>query len=515
MRKPCEGHTVSVVEKCLFVLFGKHEDDHGHSVCPPMQMLNTETMVLSSPSIEQDSRHPDAQLPDEREGHTATVVGRRIFIFGGTWTDEDDTTIYMNDLHVLDAGMFTWNRPNASGTPPIEREGHSAVAVGARIIIFGGTWVDDEDQSHYLNDLHVLHAENMAWSFGQCSGDAPIQREGHTASLVGLYMVVFGGAGLDADERPVNLNDVHLLETAQLAWSRPNVTGKVPQERRYHSASVVDQRLLIFGGQYYDASADLHFECDNAVCAFDLETLLWSSVAVDSAMPLRRACHAAGVVSKRVYLIGGRYWDVAEDDYIFLNDIQVLDTQPSSTRVADWQLYVNNPHLSDLTIIVRGVRVHAHRVVLAARCAYFRGMFESGMKEATQSEVAIDDISYEVFLALLEHLYTDRVEIASESALELFAAADFLGIEQLKMLCMARIEAELEARTVCHTLFVADKHSAAPLKDVCVSFIVEHFKEVHSTEGFHELSRNLLALVHAGVAARLDRGSQVAPANLN
>jgi len=34
-RKPCEGHTVSVVDTSLFVLFGKHEDDCGNVVCPP------------------------------------------------------------------------------------------------------------------------------------------------------------------------------------------------------------------------------------------------------------------------------------------------------------------------------------------------------------------------------------------------------------------------------------------------------------------------------------------------
>ncbi len=42
--------------------------------------------------------------------------------------------------------------------------------------------------------------------------------------------------------------------------------------------------------------------------------------------PLRRACHAAGVVGSRVFLVGGRYWDVKEDDYIFLNDIQASVT---------------------------------------------------------------------------------------------------------------------------------------------------------------------------------------------
>ena len=122
---------------------------------------------------------------------------------------------------------------------------------------------------------------------------------------------------------------------------------------------------------------------------------------------------------------------------------------------------------------VGGSSVHAHRVVLAARCSYFRGMFESGMREALQSESTLSDISHPVFMAVtdrapphshgahrspsavfpahgaplqaaghracvrawaaqvLEHLYTDAVEISSEIALELFAAADFLGVEQV------------------------------------------------------------------------------------
>jgi N-acetylneuraminic acid mutarotase len=214
MRKPCEGHTVSVVDRSLYILFGKHEDDHNNCVCPPMQVLDTETMALSSP--------PTDCEPKEREGHTATVVGQLIFIFGGTWTNDEVRTEYMNDLHVLDVRTLTWSLPVTSGCPPIKREGHTAVAVETRLFIFGGTWVDDEDQSHDLNDLHLLDVETMpmGWSVGVCSGKPPSQREGHTSSVVGAQIVVFGGAGLDVEEgREAAYAMAYDAATRNVLWS--------------------------------------------------------------------------------------------------------------------------------------------------------------------------------------------------------------------------------------------------------------------------------------------------------
>ena len=126
---------------------------------------------------------------------------------------------------------------------------------------------------------------------------------------------------------------------------------------------------------------------------------------------------------------------------------------------------------------------------------------------------------------MLEHLYTDAVEISSEIALELFAAADFLGVEQLKLMTVrrprhtpeaqipvltvpiappepphgvcavqvAKIEAELSTANVCHTLTVADNHSASQLKETCIAFIVMHFKEVRHA---HPLMRILSCAWH-------------------
>ena len=107
----------------------------------------------------------------------------------------------------------------------------------------------------------------------------------------------------------------------------------------------------------------------------------------------------------------------------------------------------------------------------------------------------------------------------------LFAAADFLGVEQLKLMTVrrprhtpeaqipvltvpiappepphgvcavqvAKIEAELSTANVCHTLTVADNHSASQLKETCIAFIVMHFKEVRHA---HPLMRILSCAWH-------------------
>lgn len=45
--------------------------------------------------------------PEAREGHSAALVGKRLFIFGGCGKSADNNEeIYYSDLYVLNTGMF-------------------------------------------------------------------------------------------------------------------------------------------------------------------------------------------------------------------------------------------------------------------------------------------------------------------------------------------------------------------------------------------------------------------------
>lgn len=50
----------------------------------------------------------------------------------------------------------TWILPNLYGEGPEAREGHSAVLVGKRLFIFGGCGKSETNEEKYYNDTYIL-----------------------------------------------------------------------------------------------------------------------------------------------------------------------------------------------------------------------------------------------------------------------------------------------------------------------------------------------------------------------
>ena len=65
---------------------------------------------------------------------------------------------------------------------------------------------------------------------------------------------------------------------------------------------------------------------------------------------------------------------------------------------------------SDVTFIVQETRFPAHRIVLAARCKFFKVLLFGDMREAKpDAEIPILDATPDSFRALLEYIYSGRV----------------------------------------------------------------------------------------------------------
>uniref|UniRef100_A0A8C6ZYE8 BTB domain containing 19 n=1 Tax=Nothoprocta perdicaria TaxID=30464 RepID=A0A8C6ZYE8_NOTPE len=97
---------------------------------------------------------------------------------------------------------------------------------------------------------------------------------------------------------------------------------------------------------------------------------------------------------------------------------------------------LNNPQFSDVTFVVGRERreVFAHRCVLACRCQAFRGMLSAAGGPAPRAPLVLGNVQPDVFLAVIEFLYTNCVTLDSHIAAVTYGQGD------LQQHCLAFIE---------------------------------------------------------------------------
>uniref|UniRef100_UPI00398ED124 BTB/POZ domain-containing protein 19-like n=1 Tax=Pristiophorus japonicus TaxID=55135 RepID=UPI00398ED124 len=168
---------------------------------------------------------------------------------------------------------------------------------------------------------------------------------------------------------------------------------------------------------------------------------------------------------------------------------------------ADMRKMINAPELSDVKFIVGEERkvVYAHRCILAYRCEAFSTMFAKQLLSCDAKEADIpfvlSDVQPDVFLAVVEFLYTNCVILSSKIALDVLTSAVEYGLDDLQKLCVDYISSTLTVESACEALQAAVTYRQTDMKDKCLAFIENHTKSIVKTQGFHELSDSALLAI--------------------
>jgi N-acetylneuraminic acid mutarotase len=199
----------------------------------------------------------DSNVPDERNGHTATEIDGLVYVFGG-WNQ----VAYYNDLWSFDTAALinggntgSWVSYTLS-TKPAPRDGHTGVDFGGDLVIFGGfshntqggtnAWTNCKnasDDCKWFNDLWFFNTVKNTWKQASPSGSKPAPRHMHSADVIGDRMLVFGGASQQGD-----LNDLWSYQFSRNEWVQLQPSGVLPQPRNSHVAGVIGGVLYIYGG---------------------------------------------------------------------------------------------------------------------------------------------------------------------------------------------------------------------------------------------------------------------------
>jgi N-acetylneuraminic acid mutarotase len=107
-------------------------------------------------------------------GHSCNLKDSFLIVFGGFTKGKYTNSIYTYNLAKLD-----WDKilPMEGSPMPEGRIGHASCIVGDYLYIFGGKGLDDK----YLNDIWRFSFQNKKWEEIKPSSEIPKPRSGHTA----------------------------------------------------------------------------------------------------------------------------------------------------------------------------------------------------------------------------------------------------------------------------------------------------------------------------------------------
>ncbi|XP_017477425.1 PREDICTED: kelch domain-containing protein 3 [Rhagoletis zephyria] len=299
-------------------------DDYRLNECIDVHVLNTNTLRWAVVPLKRDEnglplKYPE--VPFQRYGHTAVAYGDKVYMWGGR-NDEQ----LCNVLYCFDPQTMSWFRPEVKGAIPGARDGHSACVVDHCMYIFGG-FVDEINE--FSCDVHCLDFRTMEWRYVQTFGAPPSFRDFHSAASIYGRMYIFGGRGDKHSpyhsQEEMYCPEIVFLDMKTKMWHRPSTTGKIPVGRRSHSMFIYNGLIYIFGG--YNGLLDQHF---NDFYTFDPKSNCWNLIKPFGRPPTARRRQVCIVKDTHMFLFGGTSPDPQNSNQLIdNNDTHLLDFQPT------------------------------------------------------------------------------------------------------------------------------------------------------------------------------------------
>ncbi|GBG28993.1 RING finger protein B [Hondaea fermentalgiana] len=399
------NHSSALVGEKLYI-FGGWD---GRQRLNDIHILDTETLVWSSPKIH-------GHAPSPRAGMTFTCMRDKIYLFGGSGPQ----ALCYKDLQVFDPQTNTWllvtegrddakdmaveiekaypnmhrseQKGSSGATATSGASGYGASGYGASGYGASGygaslsNWAKHDDSNDSLPGLSVMADDGESYSDGSSSRDySPAaqershyrhhqqhyhQQQQHQQQQREQHMSV-SPSSCKMRQSSENPNSVSLHADMY-------VVGKGPSERAGHTATLVGNKLIIFGGSCVD-----EYLQDMAMLEVDEAPVV--------------------LVEKN----GGP-----------LNRLQ-----------NKLRSFLDSPLFSDVTFIVEGRKLRASKLALALTSERFEKMFcprEDGthFKEAEERDICINDVPYDVFRLMIEYLYTGELKLPFSNAQVLGTAQD-------------------------------------------------------------------------------------------
>lgn len=149
--------------------------------------------------------------------------------------------------------------------------------------------------------------------------------------------------------------------------------------------------------------------------------------------------------------------------------------------------------IPDVALLVEGERFYVNRKQLALQSPYFRALFFGNGIESSKRKVCIKGVDLQHFRVLMEHSRTFRLALNRENVQGILEAADFLQLEQARLLCCKFLERELHISNCLGMMAYAWRLGCNQLHQAARQVALSHFPAILAEEDFLTLPKETVA----------------------
>jgi BTB/POZ domain/Kelch motif/Galactose oxidase, central domain len=522
---PRQYHTASFVENSMFI-FGGYD---GTNWLRDLVVLDTSTYKWSYPKTSGD-------VPTGREGHVMMSYNNSLYIHGG-W---DGGSI--GDIYKIDISTLIWERINITGEKPLLC-GHTSTQISSQVYLFGGF-----DGNNWVNSLYKIQLPECKIAKIHTKNE-PTSRGYHSAALVNKYILIYAGYN-----GKYILGDLIAFDTESLTWSLPDsCLGYVPAARNAHTTTLLGSELFVFGG--YNGNHDTNDLYILETSAFstmqdDLKSGInfkfgmisslksRDNTAAIHSVVLRSRCSKLADTSQELNISGQAleelvkylYCDNVSDaipievcqelialaDRLDLKRLKALcDDEmdlPDSNLSNDITEIKNFIDLHDFIIQIQDKEFYLHQFILAARCPYFKAMFQSHMSENSQHRLQLNYFTPEAFEYIIEWIYSDKfgpllgdTKLSLDLYIEILIETNMLGLESLLRIVEIATEQTINTENAVKIFEAAHTLGTIRLKSYAINYILQELDKISIKHDLMSLNDNAFEELNNFLPRRLKR----------
>ncbi|XP_050420387.1 kelch-like protein 2 [Adelges cooleyi] len=137
--------------------------------------------------------------------------------------------------------------------------------------------------------------------------------------------------------------------------------------------------------------------------------------------------------------------------------------------------FYKDKEFCDVTLVTdAGLKIEAHRNILASAIHVFYTMFSGHFKERNENEILIKDIDSEILELVVKFAYTCKLDIEENNCEKLLMAANMYGLNHIKELCFKHIKENINPTNCVSFMKTSKLISHEKIYNFCWSYFLNN-----------------------------------------